>query len=133
MSTEQFPITAAQLAGNFCETLFYGMYLVTSGFCARSLLFTGCGHEERWLRPDEIRWMMVVIASLLFVICTFDVAIGLLHNFHAFVQSDNPEKELLNLGDWINITRVRASASLPQFQLPMWATVLHAGRIHVYR
>ncbi|EKM79155.1 hypothetical protein AGABI1DRAFT_113763 [Agaricus bisporus var. burnettii JB137-S8] len=105
MSTEQFPITAAQLAGNFCETLFYGMYLVTSGFCARSLLFTGCGHEERWLRPDEIRWMMVVIASLLFVICTFDVAIGLLHNFHAFVQSDNPEKELLNLGDWINITR----------------------------
>jgi hypothetical protein len=56
--------------------------------------------------------MMVGIAALLFVICTFDVAIGLLHNFRAFVESDNPEKELLNLGDWINITRVRISASI---------------------
>jgi hypothetical protein len=111
MSAEQFPITAAQLAGNFCETLFYGMYLVTCIFCARSLLFTGSGHEERWLRVDEIRWMMVVIASVLFVICTFDVAIGLLHNFRAFVQSDNAEKEFLNLGDWINITRVRITTT----------------------
>jgi hypothetical protein len=112
MSAEQLPITAAQLAGNFCETLFYGIYLVTCIFCARFLLFTGSGHEERWLRADEIRWMMVVIASLLFAICTFDVAIGLLHNFRAFVQSDNPEKELLNLGDWINIARVRISVSI---------------------
>jgi hypothetical protein len=109
MSAEQFPITAAQLAGNFCETLFYGMYLITCGFCTRSLLFTGSGHEERWLHTDEIRWMMVVISSLLFAICTFNLSIGLLHNFHAFVQSDNLEKEFLNLGDWINIARVHIS------------------------
>jgi hypothetical protein len=113
MSAEQFPITAAQLAGNFCETLFYGMYLVTCGFCARSLLFTSGGHGKRWLRTDEIRWMTVVISSLLFIICTFNLFIGLLHNFRAFVKSDNPEKEFLNLGDWINITRV--CISMPFF------------------
>ncbi|KAF9444736.1 hypothetical protein P691DRAFT_736036 [Macrolepiota fuliginosa MF-IS2] len=102
---DPFPITAAQLSGNFCETLFYGMYLVTFCFCVHTLLITGSGREERWLRPYEIRWMMVGVAISLFAICTFDVAIGLLHNFHAFVKSSNPTNELLNIADWINIAR----------------------------
>ncbi|KAF5347892.1 hypothetical protein D9756_010197 [Leucocoprinus leucothites] len=100
-----FPLTAAQLSGNFCETLFYGMYLVTFTFCARTLLITGSGREERWLRLHEIRWTMMIVALTLFAICTFDTAIGLLHNFHAFVQSEDAEKELLNIADWINIAR----------------------------
>ncbi|KAJ3565895.1 hypothetical protein NP233_g7350 [Leucocoprinus birnbaumii] len=100
-----FPITAAQLSGNFCETLFYGMYLVTCTFCAHTLLITGTGRDERWLRLHEIRWMMAIVALALFAICTFDTAIGLLHNFHAFVRSTNPEKEFLNIADWINIAR----------------------------
>ncbi|KAF5347962.1 hypothetical protein D9756_010218 [Leucocoprinus leucothites] len=100
-----FPLTAAQLSGNFCETLFYGMYLVTCTFCARTLLITGSGREERWLRWHEIRWMMAIVAILLFAICTFDTAIGLLHNFHAFVESNDAETELLDIADWINIAR----------------------------
>ncbi|KXN84933.1 hypothetical protein AN958_11916 [Leucoagaricus sp. SymC.cos] len=102
---KHFPITAAQLSGNFCETLFFGMYLVTCCFCARTLLVTGDGRDERWHRLHEIRWMMVFVAVALFVICTFDVAIGLLHNFHAFVESKNAEQELFNIADWINIAR----------------------------
>jgi hypothetical protein len=51
--------------------------------------------------------MMVFIALALFGICTFDVAIGLLHNFRAFVESSNPTHELFNIADWINIARVR--------------------------
>ncbi len=104
---KQFPITAAQLSGNFCETLFYGMCLVTCCFCARTLLLTGEGREERWLHLNEIRWMMASIAVALFVICTFDVAIGLLHNFHAFVSAKNATAEFFNIADWINIARVR--------------------------
>ncbi|XP_006463035.1 hypothetical protein AGABI2DRAFT_207725 [Agaricus bisporus var. bisporus H97] len=102
----RFPITAAQLVGNFCETLLYGMYLVTCGLCARAFLFTGSGKEERWLRPHEIRWMMVFIATTLLAICSFDVAIGLLHNFQAFIQSTNPSEEYYDIGDWINISRI---------------------------
>jgi hypothetical protein len=80
--------------------------------------------------------MMVTIASLLFVICTFDLAIGLLHNFRAFVQSDNAEKEFLNLGDWINITRVSISRSnlfLSSEFLKCGTTDLHTSFSYVYR
>lgn len=107
MSVNQFPITAAQLSGNFCETLFYGMYLVTCCICARTLLITGSGQEERWLRLHEIRWIMASVAIALFIVCTFDVAIGLLHNFHAFIRAKDPTVELNNIADWINIARVR--------------------------
>lgn len=106
MSDTKFPITAAQLAGNFCAALFYGMYLVSCAFCARTFLLTGSGNEERWVGFREIRWMMAGIALALFGLLTFNLSIGLLHNFHAFVESTNPMKELLNLSDWINIARV---------------------------
>jgi hypothetical protein len=50
--------------------------------------------------------MMSIVAVILFLILTFDIAIGLLHNFNAFIKSDDPEKELLRISNWINITRV---------------------------
>jgi hypothetical protein len=107
----KFPITAAQLVGNFCETLLYGIYLVTCCLCARTLFLTDNRKEERWLRPQEIRWMMVFIAAMLLAICTFDVAIGLLHNFQAFIQSSDALQEYYDIEDWINIARVSCSVS----------------------
>lgn len=105
---DPFPITAAQLSGNFCETLFFGIYLVTCTFCIRTLLITGNG-RERWRRPHEIRWMLTIIAFILFSICTFDTTLGLLHNFRAFIDSEDPEREFRNIADWINIARVSGS------------------------
>jgi hypothetical protein len=131
MSSDPFPITAAQLSGNFCETLFFGMYLVTCTFCARTLLITGSGREERWLRPHEIRWLMAAVALILFVILTFDTAIGLLHNFHAFVKSDDPEEELLNIADWINIARVRSRSLARRYPVLISGTLVGGpGRRH---
>jgi hypothetical protein len=106
-----FPITAAQLSGNFCETLFYGMYLVTCTFCVRVLFIGGSGRDERWLQFREIRWFWVSIAFTLFGVCTFDTAIGLLHNFQAFVESNDPDISFDNIGNWINIARVRIECS----------------------
>ena len=108
---DTFPITAAQLSGNFCETLFFGIYLVTCAFCARTLFTTGNGDGERWRRPHEIRWMLTIIALVLFVICTFDTVLGLLHNFRAFIDSEDPEHEFRNIADWINIVRVSSNGS----------------------
>lgn len=102
---DSWPITAAQLSGNFCETLFYGIYLVTFCSCARTLLTTGSGQAERWRRPSEIRWMMASVTVVLFVICTFDVTIGLLHNFRAFIDSSDPQQVFLNITDWITVAR----------------------------
>jgi NADH:ubiquinone oxidoreductase subunit 5 (subunit L)/multisubunit Na+/H+ antiporter MnhA subunit len=114
---EAFPITAAQLSGNICETLFFGMYLVTFCFCIRTLFLTGSGREERWVRLHEVRWLMTGVSLSLFVICTFDVALGLLHNFHAFIESKDAEKELDNIADWINIARVRMPVYLTLYYI----------------
>ncbi|KAH8827174.1 hypothetical protein DL96DRAFT_1605787 [Flagelloscypha sp. PMI_526] len=101
-----FPITEAQLTGNFCETLVYGIYLVTCISCFKALLMIG--KEERWRKPNEIRWIMVVVAFLLFWISTFDVANGLYHNIRAFVQYKGPggaTQDLTNIHDWVNVAR----------------------------
>lgn len=98
-------MTAAQLAGNFCQTLLYGMYLVTCTFCARTLLITGSGRDERWVRLNELRWMMAIVAVIFFIVSTFDIALGLLHNYEAFVNSDDPLRVLTNTSDWIDIAR----------------------------
>lgn len=83
------------------------MYLVSCGFVLRTLLLVG--REERWRRPNEIRWMMLAVAIALFLICTFDTANGLYHNIYAFVQykgPGGPGHNLADIGDWVNIARV---------------------------
>jgi hypothetical protein len=74
MSLNKFPLTEAQITGNWFETLTYGMYLVTCGFCTRTLLFIG--PEERWRKPSEIRWLILGFGVSLFVVATFSVAVG---------------------------------------------------------
>jgi hypothetical protein len=68
-------LSEAQLLGNWFETLTYGMYFVTCGFCARTLLCIG--PEDRWRRPSEIRWLILSVGIALFVVATFDVIVGL--------------------------------------------------------
>jgi hypothetical protein len=107
----KFPITAAQLTGNFCETLTYGIYLTTFTFCMRTLLMNQYGH---WRKPYEIRWYLVTVAMILFGVSTFDVIIGLIHNIKAFVDyhgEGGAPQELTNIRDWINVSRVSIFAS----------------------
>ncbi|KAJ7291677.1 hypothetical protein C8J57DRAFT_1273711 [Mycena rebaudengoi] len=107
--SNSFPITEAQLTGNYFETLTYGMYLVTCCFCARSLFWIPQPEgEERLRRRSEIRWMLVSVFCFIFVVNTFDDIIGLVHNLAAFVKytgPGGPQEELTNIHDWINIAR----------------------------
>ncbi|KAL9710431.1 hypothetical protein Ac2012v2_8384 [Leucoagaricus gongylophorus] len=102
---DPFPITTAQLLGNFCETLFFGIYLATCTSCVRIFFDAWTEKEERWGRSRKIRWMMTTTALTLFVICTFDTALGLLHNVRAFVDSSEPAQEFQKVSSWINLTR----------------------------
>lgn len=102
---EETPITSAQLAGHISELLFYGIYLVTWCFCANTLLFSGRGSRERWLRLHEIHWVTVGIALSLFFVCTFNVATGSVLLIHAFAVSQNPATDLFKV-DWISTARV---------------------------
>ncbi|KAJ7205010.1 hypothetical protein GGX14DRAFT_645589 [Mycena pura] len=106
MSLHKFPLTEAQITGNWFETLTYGMYFVTCGFCARALLFIG--PEGRWRKPGEINWFMLSVGILLFIVATFDVVIGLLHNLQAFVfytGGGGAAQELTDITNWINVAR----------------------------
>ncbi|KAJ6576670.1 hypothetical protein DFH09DRAFT_1149970 [Mycena vulgaris] len=107
--SDSFPITEAQLTGNYFETLTYGMYLVTCCFCVQSLFWIPQhGGEERLRRRSEIRWMLVSVFCFIFVVNTFDDIIGLVHNLAAFVKYTGPggsKEELTNIHDWINIAR----------------------------
>ncbi|KAJ7339991.1 hypothetical protein DFH08DRAFT_625314, partial [Mycena albidolilacea] len=109
-----FPITEAQILGNYCETLAYGMYLVTCCFCAQSLFWIQVGGVQRLRQSGEIRWFLVSVFWFIFVVNTFDNVIGLVHNLGAFVKykgSGGAEKELTNTHDWINIARSFAQAA----------------------
>ncbi|KAF7344927.1 hypothetical protein MVEN_01655100 [Mycena venus] len=102
-------LSEAQLLGNWFETLTYGMYLVTCCFCARTLLCIG--PEDRWRRPSEIRWFIFSVGITLFVVATFDVVIGLLHNLQAFAfytGGGGAAQELSDISGWINMARTVA-------------------------
>ncbi|EKM77395.1 hypothetical protein AGABI1DRAFT_130477 [Agaricus bisporus var. burnettii JB137-S8] len=96
-----FPIDAAQLAGILCETFFYGIYLVTCGFCAQTLLLMGSSNQSE----RRVRWMMASFAITFFLVSTWDVSIGILHLFRAFIAAEDPLVEFNKVADWINIAR----------------------------
>ncbi|TFK33591.1 hypothetical protein BDQ12DRAFT_670121 [Crucibulum laeve] len=82
MSSSSFPITAAQLWGLFMESVLYGMYLVTCGYCAQYLFLI----DGRWKRLREYNWAMVIVAILLLILATLDVTMGFYYNMWAFVS-----------------------------------------------
>lgn len=100
-----FSLVWAQLVANFCETLFYGIYLVTFCYCIPTLFMKGTKAEERWLQPYEIHWVMVGIACTLFVVCAFDVFIGFAHNMGVLSTANDPIKAFLTVPSWINTAR----------------------------
>ncbi|KAF7344674.1 hypothetical protein MVEN_01627600 [Mycena venus] len=104
-----FPITEAQLTGNYFETLTYGIYLATCYLAAQPLFWIPQpGEEERLRRRSEIRWMLVSVFCLLFVVNTFDDIIGLVHIIVAFVKYTGPggaKGEFTSIHEWINVVR----------------------------
>ncbi len=104
---DSMPITEAQLLGMFLESVFLGFFLITFVQCIDILLRDTT--RSGWRAPRSINWPMLVVAILLFVFATLDVALGVVHNIQAFVYSsgkDGPTAEFSQISDWINIMRV---------------------------
>lgn len=105
-ASADFPITEAQLTGLFVEAVVFGIHIVTFGFCLHALL-TDNGRKKRW---RDVQWVMVVVAVALFVIATFDLALGFYHNIKAFVfytGQGGALAQFINISDWINVCKVR--------------------------
>jgi hypothetical protein len=99
------PVDEAELAGNFVESVLWGMYLITCVSAARILFRTG----TRWKRLDELNWIMVIAGTLLLIIATLDVILGFYHNIKAFIVmkgGDAAIEEFSDISQWINVMRV---------------------------
>ena len=100
----RFPVDEAQIVALFMEAVAYGVYLVTLGLCVRALFWGRAGRKER------INWPLVVVAALMAVFATLDVAFGLRHNLDAFIFYKGPggaDAEFEDISYWVNVMKVR--------------------------
>ncbi|KAJ3710889.1 hypothetical protein DFJ43DRAFT_1170417 [Lentinula guzmanii] len=101
-----FDVTAAQIVGLFMECILYGVYLVSLGYCLRALLLDP--FEQGLQRKKHINWVMLVVALLLCLFATLDVAFGLRHNLDAFSYYHGPggaTEELNDISYWVNVMK----------------------------
>ncbi|KAJ3795663.1 hypothetical protein GGU11DRAFT_212724 [Lentinula aff. detonsa] len=98
-------ISEAQLLGLFLASVFWGMFLITFIQCIRYLLWDSRGV----LKPAAtVNWPLFVVAALLALLSTFDVALGLMHNIEAFIFYTGPggsAARFTGLTDWVNILK----------------------------
>jgi hypothetical protein len=110
----------AQLLCNLLQPLFYGVYVVTLGFCLEALLRRlepnhGSTQLEgtlssQWRKPSDVNKPMLVVAILMAIIATLDVVITFMIGWRAFTTADSTtsaEEILATDSGWINIVGVR--------------------------
>lgn len=101
---DTFTIDKAQIVGLFLESVFYGIFLVSWFPCLRALLCDS-GFKPR----AKIHWPMLIVAVILGIFATLDVAFGLLHNIQAFVLytgAGGAIEEFSDISDWVNVMKV---------------------------
>ncbi|KAJ6566306.1 hypothetical protein B0H19DRAFT_871660, partial [Mycena capillaripes] len=84
------------------ESIFWGIYVVTLGFCLKALLRT----QNRWKRPAEISKPMLVVTVLMGCIATFDMCLTFAINLNAFVfyhGPGGPKAAFDNTSGWMDV------------------------------
>lgn len=100
---DSFPVDEAQIVALFMECIAYGIYLVTLGMTIRALFWGRSGKKERY------NWTLIIVAALMFIFATFDVAFGLRHNLDAFIFYKGPGGAIAEFEDisyWVNVMKV---------------------------
>ncbi|KAM5545852.1 hypothetical protein V8D89_000890 [Ganoderma adspersum] len=95
---DDFPIDVAQIVALFLESLFYGLYLVSFGMCMWTMLVKSRSRQGQ-------RNVFLIVALLLFVFATLDVALLLRHVLDAFVWYHGPGGAIGEFSDisyWVN-------------------------------
>ncbi|EJF60330.1 hypothetical protein DICSQDRAFT_137639 [Dichomitus squalens LYAD-421 SS1] len=95
---DKFPIDVAQIVALFLESMFYGLYLVSFGMCMYTMLLKSRSRHRQ-------RTVFVVVALLLFIFATLDVALLLRHVLDAFVWYHGPGGAIGEFSDisyWVN-------------------------------
>ncbi|KAI1793790.1 hypothetical protein LXA43DRAFT_1059780 [Ganoderma leucocontextum] len=95
---DEFPIDVAQIVALFLESIFYGLYLVSFGMCMYTMLVKSRSRQGQ-------RNVFLVVALLLFVFATLDVALLLRHVLDAFIWYHGPGGAVAEFSDisyWVN-------------------------------
>ncbi|KAF9527335.1 hypothetical protein CPB83DRAFT_768600 [Crepidotus variabilis] len=97
-------VSLTQLTGMFVQAIFFGVLMVTFGFCLNSL-FT---YRGRMKRSREVNWLMVSFTTLSFVLAVFDLCLAFYLNLEVFVFLQgkvDPAKAFSSTSSWISITK----------------------------
>ncbi|KAF9074016.1 hypothetical protein BDP27DRAFT_1317860 [Rhodocollybia butyracea] len=99
-------ISEAQLLSFFLSSVFWGMYLITSAYCLRCLLWESDDKGGKLKPASTISWLMLTMALVLLVLCTTNIVLIVVHSIQAFIFSTSPEDsaaEFIGLSNWSNI------------------------------
>lgn len=81
------------------------MFVILFILCIQALLF-----KDSRLKPAfQIQWPLLVVACVMFAIGTLDIAVGLFHNIHAFVDtaaSGKPDEQFQKISNWANVLKL---------------------------
>jgi hypothetical protein len=106
-----FSILEAALVLQLVESIFWGIYVCTLGFCLKALLRT----QNRWKKSAEISKPMLAVTIVMGCVATFDVFLTFVINLNAFALYDGPGGPLdaiNNTAGWMDVMGVNpASAS----------------------
>lgn len=112
-----FSIQKAALACQLIQPLFYGILVVTYGFCLQSLLRTGKGTWRKW---SDVSRPMLAVSSAMFAISTFDLLLVFAINLKALEATEaagsaGSSEVLAASSSWMNVVNV----SISLFGIPL--------------
>jgi hypothetical protein len=100
----EFSVSEAQLVSLFVASIFYGIYLATFCDCLRVLVWNSGSFKA----TTNVKWILLVVALLMFVCETVDAIFNLQHNLDAFIFYDGPggpAGQFKIINNWVNIGR----------------------------
>ena len=100
-----FPLAEAQLTSLFLQSMAHGIHLATFAVCMYVWHTRGIAQAS-----GRLPWMMVAI--VIFLMCTVDLCFGFYHDVNAFVLykgPGGPTGAFENLSNWVDVIRVSTS------------------------
>ncbi|KIK53444.1 hypothetical protein GYMLUDRAFT_120627, partial [Collybiopsis luxurians FD-317 M1] len=92
----------AQILGLFLQSVFYGLFCISTAACIHS----AWNFPKRGQSRSSVKWLMLTIAGLLWVVGTLDVILEVVRHVDAFITSpEGPLAKFTDLSDWINICK----------------------------
>lgn len=111
-----FSVTEAQLSALLLESIFYGILLVSFGFCLHALFtYRDRGNLRRF---KDISWLMVAVSAVSFCISSLNIALAFYNNTRAFILytgEGGPEEAFSATPHWLTLTKVYSTYPLPYF------------------